>query len=88
MAYFQAKSLSKQRTGRTIIINQNTGLSNSFGRTPAYSVLNPSFGATVAYIGRKMNQMPRLPGIAMTLYYVQMLVIRAAFPRVVIRPAV
>jgi len=39
-------------------------------------------------MGRKMNQMAILPGIAMTVYLVQMLVMSAAFASTVTRPAV
>ncbi len=46
--YFQAKSLDKQRTGRTSPWIQKTALVNRTGTTPLYSVENPSLGATVA----------------------------------------
>ena len=56
--------------------------------TPLYSVENPSFGATVAYIAMKPIQNAILPGIAMTWYLVQVFVTSAAFPRTVARTAV
>lgn len=46
--YFQAKSLSKQRAGRTSPISQKTGLGNNLGMTPRNSSEIPVIGATYA----------------------------------------
>jgi hypothetical protein len=46
--YFHAKSLERHKMGSTKPCSQKTGLVNSLGTTPWYSVEKPNFGATVA----------------------------------------
>ena len=62
---------------------QKTGLSNSRGTTPKYSVEMLSLGATVPYTAMNTIQMTMLPGIAATWYLVQLFVTSAALPRTV-----
>ena len=71
--YFQAKSLIRQRHGKTTVIPQKTGEVTKCTRIPLYSVENPSMGATVPYTGIKIIQMIMEPGIAITVYFVHML---------------
>lgn len=86
--YFHAKSLDKQRIGRTSPCNQKIILGNNLGTTPWYSVEKPNLGATVAYTETNIIQINMLPGMAITWYFVQMLVTKAAFPSTVARTAV
>ena len=88
MAYFHAKSRIRHTEGKAMIVSQNLGLVMMIGNVLTYSVLKFSLGATKAYMGRKMNQIAILPGMAMTVYLVQILVIKAAFASTVTRPAV
>lgn len=87
LAYFQAKSRSRHSAGRTRDMSQKLGSVNTTGRRFVYSVEKLSIGATVAYTGKKMNQINKDPGMAMTVYLVQMFVISAALPSTVTRPA-
>lgn len=86
--YFQAKSLSKQSGGSTSAMPQKTGLVHSRAFTPVHSVEKFNIGATWAYTGKKIIQKIKLPGIARTVYFVQIFTTNAALPSTVSKAAV
>jgi hypothetical protein len=55
---------------------------------PKYSLENPTKGATIAYIGRKIIHIMKEPGMANIVHFVQVFVTKAALPITVRRTAV
>ena len=86
--YFHAKSRIKHNGGNTIAMSQKGKHAHNRPLTPSNSRLKPNLGAISAYAGKKSNQTTKLPGMAMTVYFVQMFVMSAAFPRTVTNAAV
>ena len=80
---FHVKSLARHSSARVGICSQNDGLENRRGMTPKNSFEKPILGATMPYTATNTSQMAMLPGMAMTWYFVQLLVTSAALPRTV-----
>ena len=67
---------------------QKTGDVHNLELTPNHSVEKFNLGAAHAYTGKKIIHMTKLPGMARTVYFVQILTTSAALPRTVRRAAV